>query len=126
MWKVLLIALGGGVGTALRYGLGVGMLRWLGAAFPYGTLAANVVGSLLLGVLMELAGARQIGGVDAKLVLGTGLLGGFTTYSSFNLETLRLAEQGAYGRAALYVAATLVTCLIAGASGVALARSMSA
>lgn len=124
MWKLVLIATGGGVGTALRYAIGVGATRWLGASFPWGTLAVNVIGSLALGVVMEAAGEREIAGVQARLVLGTGVLGGFTTYSSFNLETIRLAEQGAWGRAALYLGATLLVCLLAGVGGVALARSL--
>lgn len=124
MWKVTLIALGGAAGTALRYGISVGMLRWLGPAFPWGTLAANVIGSFLLGVVMEVSGERELFGVQAKLVLGTGVMGGFTTYSSFNLETLRLAEQGAWGRAAIYVGATVAVCLLAGLGGLALARSL--
>jgi len=119
-----MIALGGAVGTSLRYGIGVGMTRWLGPSFPYGTLAANVLGSFLLGVVMEAAGQREIAGVQAKLVLGTGVMGGFTTYSSFNLETLRLAEQGAFGRAGLYLALTVLACLAAGLGGVALARGL--
>lgn len=122
MWKVIAIALAGGAGTALRHGVNVGMVRWLGPSFPWPTLTVNIVGSLLLGVVMELAGDREIAGVQAKLVLGTGLLGGFTTYSSFNLETLRLFEQGAYGRASIYLGATLIVCLLAGAAGIALGR----
>ena len=125
MWNVVMIALGGAVGTAMRYGISVGMLRWLGPSFPFGTLLANLLGSLLLGVVMQLGGDHEIAGVNAKLVLGTGVMGGFTTYSSFNLETIRLAEQGAYGRAGLYVGATLVVCLLAGWGGVALARAVS-
>ena len=120
----MLIGVGGGVGTALRYAISVGAARWLGLGFPWGTLAVNLIGSLLLGVVMEVAGTREIAGVQAKLVLGAGVLGGFTTYSSFNLETIRLAEQGAYGRAAAYLLATLLGCLIAGVAGVALARSL--
>jgi CrcB protein len=124
VWNVVLIGVGGGIGTALRYGIAVGAARWLGLGFPWGTLAVNVIGSLLLGVVMELAGTREIAGVQAKLVLGAGVLGGFTTYSSFNLETIRLAEQGAYGRAGAYLLATLLGCLLAGVAGVALARSL--
>ncbi|GAB5548309.1 MAG: CrcB family protein [Sandaracinaceae bacterium] len=126
MIKVALIALGGAVGTAMRYGISVGMLRWLGPGFPFGTLAANVLGSFLLGVVMEVSGEREIGGVQAKLVIGTGVMGGFTTYSSFNLETLRLAEQGAWGRAGLYLGATVLVCVLAGLGGVALGRSLKA
>ncbi len=124
MTKLLLIALGGAVGTSLRYGVGVGMTRWLGAGFPFGTLAANILGSFLLGVVMETAGDRQLAGVPVKLVLGTGVMGGFTTYSSFNLEALRLAEQGAWGRAGGYLGVTLLTCLLAGVGGIVLARSI--
>lgn len=124
MWKVALIALGGAAGTALRYGLSVGMLRWLGPTFPFGTLAANVIGSFLLGVVMEASGDRELLGVQAKLVLGTGVMGGFTTYSSFNLETIRLAEQGAWGRAGLYLGATVIVCVGAGLAGLAFARSL--
>lgn len=119
-----MIALGGAAGTALRYGVSVGMLRWIGPSFPFGTLAANVLGSFLLGVVMEASGNRELFGVQAKLVLGTGVMGGFTTYSSFNLETIRLAEQGAWGRAGLYLAATVAVCLVAGVGGVALVRSL--
>jgi CrcB protein len=124
MWKVVMIALGGALGTVLRYGLNVGMTRWIGTQLPWGTLAANVLGSFLLGVVMEASGDRELAGVQAKLVIGTGVLGGFTTYSSFNLETLRLAEQGAYGRAGLYLGATLLVCLLAGLGGITLVRSL--
>src|SRR5436190_2247364 len=93
MWKLIAISLAGALGTGLRYGISAAMLRWIGPSFPFGTLAVNVIGSFALAMVMELSGDRQIAGVSAKLVLGTGLLGGFTTYSSFNLETLRLFEQ---------------------------------
>ncbi len=124
MWRLLLIALGGAFGTALRYGVGLGMTRWIGAAFPWGTLVANVLGSFCLGVVMEAAGQRELLGVSLKLIVGTGMMGGFTTYSSFNLETIRLAEQGAWGRAGAYLGVTVVTCFVAGFSGVALARTL--
>lgn len=124
VWNVIVIAIGGGVGTALRYGITAGLTRWVGASFPWGTLTVNVLGSFLLAVLMEVAGSREIAGVPAKLVLGAGVLGGFTTYSSFNLEAFRLAEQGAFVRAGVYVIATLLVCFMAGLAGVALARRL--
>lgn len=124
MWKLAAVALGGALGTALRYGVNIGMVRTLGPTFPWATLTVNVVGSLLLGVVMELSGTREVGGVSAKLVLGTGVLGGFTTYSSFNLETLRLFEQGAHTRALVYAVGTLALCLLAGLGGVVFARSL--
>lgn len=118
----LWVAIGGALGTLMRYGVTVGMARVAGVAWPFGTFTANVLGSFALAFLMELAPRRSLAGVDVRLVLGTGLLGGFTTYSSFNLETLRMAQQAGWGRASLYVAATLVVCFVGGFVGYVLAR----
>lgn len=119
----LLIGLGGAAGTLLRYGLSLLLAdQTLATGWPLGTLAANVAGSLLLGVVMELAHGAELLGTDLRLVLGVGVMGGFTTYSSFNLETLRLAQEGHAWRAAAYVAATVVVCLLAGLAGLWLAR----
>jgi len=117
-----LIALAGALGTLLRYSLAVGLANLFGAGFPYGTLCANLVGSFMLGVVAELFSGGTIFGTEARLVLGVGLLGGFTTYSSFNLELIRLFEQAAFGRAFGYLFGTLLGCLVAGALGLALAR----
>lgn len=124
MLEVVLIGVGGALGTLMRYGVGVSMTRWLGDGFPFGTLAANVLGSFLLGAVVEAIGTRELSGVRLKLVLGTGVMGGFTTYSSFNLETLRLAEAGEWPRAGVYLGATVLTCLLAGLAGIALVRSL--
>lgn len=118
-----MIALGGGVGTALRYGVAVGLAQRFPEGAPYGTFAVNVLGSFLLGALMEAMPERP-GWAEARVVLGTGLLGGFTTYSSFNLETLRMLEQGTLGRAALYAGGTFLTCALAGFLGIVVARSI--
>lgn len=120
----LLVALGGAAGSALRYGVNLGAIAMLGVSWPYGTFIVNVLGSFALGVVMEALGGRMLAGVDLRLVLGTGLLGGFTTYSSFNLETIRLWEQGAQGRAAAYAIATAVVCLGAGFLGLVAARAL--
>lgn len=119
-----MVGLGGAVGSCLRYGLGLALTRWLGGAWPWGTLAANVVGSLFLGLVMELAPERPLAGAKLKHVLGVGVMGGFTTYSSFNLETIRLAEAGSWGRAVLYPTATVALCLLAGWAGLLLARGL--
>lgn len=124
MLKLLLIALGGALGTSLRYGVGVGMERWLPRTFPHGTLAVNVIGSFLLGVVMASVGDREVAGVQWKLVLGVGALGGFTTYSSFNLDMIELAQQDEWGKAGLYLGATLIVCLLAGFGGLVLGRSI--
>ncbi|MEQ9497726.1 MAG: CrcB family protein [Deltaproteobacteria bacterium] len=108
--NVLWVALGGGVGSALRYLVGVGAIRAFGAtAYPWGTFVVNVLGSVLLGVLVtKLATAGSPG---MKLALTTGAMGGFTTYSTFNLEVHRLIAEGRVGLAVGYLGATLVTCL---------------
>jgi CrcB protein len=124
MGRLFLISLGGAVGTAARYLLSVWLLRALGPAFPYGTLAVNVIGSFLLGVVMQAGGDASPLSPTARLVLGTGVMGGFTTYSAFNYETLQYLQQGAWATAGLYVAATLLGCLGAGAVGLAVARAL--
>jgi fluoride exporter len=125
MWSsVAAVAAFGAIGCVARYLLSLGMVRWLGEAFPWGTMAANVIGSFLLGAIMELWGTRRMFGVEGRVALGTGLMGGFTTYSSFNYETIRLFEQGATLRAGAYVGATVFVCLVAGALGVLAARAI--
>ncbi len=118
----LLIAAGGALGTLMRYGLNVSLAGAFGGLLPLHTFVANVVGSFALGLLMELGAGRHLAGTELRLVLGTGVLGGFTTYSSFNLESLTMAQEGQLGRAAGYVLGTLVVCLLAGAAGIALGR----
>jgi CrcB protein len=120
----LLIALGGALGTLLRWGTGLAIARESWPDFPWGTFTVNVVGSFALGLVAEALGERRMLGTEVRLFLGTGVLGGFTTYSSFNLETLRMLERGDHGKAALYVAATVVVCLLAGAGGLALGRAL--
>jgi CrcB protein len=119
------IGLGGAAGTLLRYGLSLLLAdRTLETGWPLGTLAANVLGSLALGAMMELADGATLFGTDLRLVLGVGVLGGFTTYSSFNLETIRLAQEGHAARAAAYVAVTVVVCVLSGLAGLAAARML--
>jgi CrcB protein len=121
----LLIGFGGALGTLLRYGLSLLAGAWFGAALPWGTLLANVLGSFALGVVMELGGGRAILGTDLRLVLGVGVFGGFTTYSSFNLEILRFAEEEMLGRAAVYALTTTALCLGSGLLGLAVARILA-
>ena len=101
------VALGGAAGAALRYHVGRTMTQWLGApiigAFPFATLAVNAAGSLLMGVLAGWL-ARN-GGANSdqlRLLLGVGLLGGFTTFSAFSLEMVLMIERGQYLFASLY------------------------
>lgn len=113
----LYVAIGGAVGSVARYQLGGWVQARLGAQFPFGTLTVNVLGSFLLGVVMLVGLRSEALSPGARLALSVGLMGGFTTYSTFNYETLRLVEQGGWLWAALNVAATVAGCLAAGALG---------
>ena len=124
MGRLLWISLGGALGTAARYLMSVWLLRALGPAFPYGTLAVNVIGSFLLGVIMQAGLDTTLLSPTTRVVLGTGVMGGFTTYSTFNYETLQYLQAGAWAMAGLNVAVTLFVCLAAGALGVAVARAL--
>jgi CrcB protein len=86
----------------------------MGTAFPYGTLAVNLIGSFALGAIMWIVLHTALLGPDTRLALTTGVLGGFTTYSAFNFETLQLLQERAWRVAALYVGLTLLGCLLVG------------
>jgi CrcB protein len=120
--RFLLICLGGAVGTAARYLLSGWTQREIGTPFPFGTLAVNVIGSFAMAVIMYVGVARGLLRPDLSMILTTGVMGGFTTYSSFNYDTMRLLQGGAVGLGLLYVAATLVVCMLAGVAGLLLAR----
>jgi CrcB protein len=118
----LLVCLGGAVGSGARYLVATWAARVLGTDFPRGTLIVNVTGSFLLAALM--GAALEGGGLspNARLFLGAGVLGGYTTYSSFNFETLALVEQGSWALAGANLAFTVTGCLAAGLAGLALGR----
>lgn len=118
----LWIGLGGAFGSIMRHGLAVLVQQRTGMGFPYGTLAVNLIGSFLAAALMHVAFTTELVSPNVRMGLMTGVLGGFTTYSAFNYETLRLAQSGAWGSAALNIAATVLGCLIAGVCGWATAR----
>jgi CrcB protein len=110
----LWIALGGALGSAARYHVGLWLRPRDETGFPIGTLCVNVLGSLLLGLLVAAAAREGAISPTARLALGTGVLGGFTTYSAFNAETLAMTQRGAWALAAVYIGATLVGGLVAG------------
>jgi fluoride exporter len=97
------VALGGAAGSLLRYWVGVALVSRLGAAFPWGTLVVNLTGSFAIGLAMGLLSPRS----TAWLLAVTGFLGGFTTFSTFEAETMALLRAGAAGRAAAYVGASV-------------------
>ena len=122
MARFLLICAGGAIGTGARYLFSTAMARAFGN-FPFGTLGVNVLGSFLASVVMVLALEKSALSPDLRFFLVTGMLGGFTTYSSFNYETLHLAQSGAAGLAVVNVAVTLIACLLAGVAGMWVARA---
>ena len=123
MRAVLLVGLGGGLGSIGRYLLGGWVHRWPAVeSFPAGTLVVNVVGCFLIGIVGGLATGRQMFGADLRLFLMIGVLGGFTTYSSFAFETLALARDAEVGRALANVAAQVVLGLAAAWLGDGLVR----
>ncbi|MBR7620209.1 fluoride efflux transporter CrcB [Phenylobacterium sp. 20VBR1] len=127
MDKVLLVALGGATGAVARYGLGIQSLRLFGPGWPYGTFIANLMGGLMMGVLAGFLAFR--GGADQeklRLLLGVGVLGGFTTFSAFSLETALMIERRAYGVAASYAAASVLLSITALFVGLILARRVFA
>jgi fluoride exporter len=117
MPHIVWIALGGAAGTASRYYVSLWLLDALGPAFPYGTLAVNLLGSLLLGVLVGVGQSSEIVGPTLMIALTTGLLGGFTTYSTFSVDTWRYLHAGTWSLAAVYVLAMVGGCLLATGAG---------
>jgi fluoride exporter len=130
MLLYLIVFVGAGIGGALRHGVNGLALRLAGPDFPYGTMAINIVGSLVMGLIAGFfafrGGAGAVGSMDPhwKLFLTTGVLGGFTTFSAFSLDFAMLWERGAMGGAAMYVAASVGGSLVAIFIALAVARSV--
>lgn len=119
MSRFLIVCASGALGCGARYLVAL----WLGnRAFPWATLAVNLVGSLLIGFVFELSMRIASFPPNLRLALTTGFMGGLTTYSSFNYETTSLASTGQTARAVLYVGVTLIGCLLAGLVGMWIAR----
>ena len=111
--QVLLVLVGGGIGSVARYLVGTWMLDRFGAGFPWGTLTVNVVGSFLIGVIAVLADERGALGPHVRTFLIVGVLGGFTTFSAFSYETMRLLADGSIGASFLNVAGQFAVGLVA-------------
>jgi CrcB protein len=126
MSKLLLVCAGGALGSGARYLVGTWSAAAWGVGFPWGTLIVNLLGSFLIAVIAVLGLEAGAVSPDLRLFLAVGVMGGFTTYSSFNHETLALAQRGEWGLVAAYVGATLVGAWIAGLAGLLLARAVVA
>ncbi|CAH1661421.1 fluoride efflux transporter CrcB [Chelatococcus asaccharovorans] len=120
----LLVFIGSGIGGMARHGVGLAALKWFGASFPFGTLSINIVGSLLIGIVAEYWALKSGLPQPARLFLTTGIIGGFTTFSTFSLETALLCERGQPLLAAVYVTASVLLSVGALFGGLWLVRSL--
>jgi CrcB protein len=127
MLSTALVFLGAGIGGVLRHGVNLVSLKWLGASFPYGTMAINIIGSGVMGLVAGLLAFKAGEGwtQNARLFLATGILGGFTTFSAFSLDAVLLWERGEATLAAVYVVGSVVLSLAALIAGLALVRGLS-
>jgi len=122
--QILAIAAGGAVGAVLRFALSNGIYRMVGRDFPYGTLTVNVLGSLLMGFLFITMVERQIVSAEWRAALLVGLLGAFTTFSTFSMETIALLEDGELFRALMNVVLSVLFCLAATWIGISVGRQL--
>ncbi|ANM10737.1 MULTISPECIES: fluoride efflux transporter CrcB [unclassified Rhizobium] len=125
MIQALLVAVGGAIGSLLRYYVGQWTLRTMGPAFPWGTLAVNVVGCFVIGVFAELIARRFNASVELRLLLITGFLGGFTTFSAFSLDAISLFERGQAVAGGLYIVASVGLSMAAVMAGLAVMRALA-
>lgn len=125
MANLLIVALGGAVGASLRHLVNLASLRAFGPNFPWGTLTVNILGSFVMGVFVEWLIRRSGASNELRLLIATGLLGGFTTFSAFSLDVAVLWERGAALTASIYVVASVLLSIAALFAGLALARAMA-
>ncbi|MCB1871528.1 MAG: fluoride efflux transporter CrcB [Gammaproteobacteria bacterium] len=124
MTQLFSIAAGGAVGALLRYWVSNGVYALLGRGFPYGTLAVNVIGSLAMGLLYVLFLERMTASPELRGAVLIGLLGSFTTFSTFSIETLNLIEQAEYMKAGLNMLLSVFACLLAAWFGLVVGRQI--
>ncbi|MGV4795701.1 fluoride efflux transporter CrcB [Rhizobium sp. F40D2] len=125
MIQALLVAVGGAIGSLVRYYVSQWTLRLMGPAFPWGTLAVNVVGCFVIGVFAELIARRFNASVELRLLLITGFLGGFTTFSAFSLDAISLFERGEAVAGGIYIVASVGLSMAAVMSGLAVIRALA-
>ena len=121
---ILVIAAGGAIGAVGRYAVTVGVGQWAGFGFPYGTMAVNILGSFLLGALVELMAFVWTPSEEIRVFLVVGVLGAFTTFSTFSLDTVSLLQRHELGLAALYVAGSVIVSVGGFLAGLSLLRQL--
>jgi CrcB protein len=122
MERLLLVSFAGALGTATRYLIGLGAVRFIGDGWPYGTLAVNLIGCFFMSVVLTYATAASDFSPTVRITLTTGFMGGLTTYSAFNWETTKLYADRGPLPGAIYVGMTLAGCLMMGLLGAWFAR----
>lgn len=122
MQRFLLVCLGGAAGSGARYLVSLWAARALSGPFPWATLLVNLAGCFLLGLIMQVALTTTSLSVEVRLLLTTGVMGGLTTYSTFNYETIKLWQEGATRFALVSFGVTTVGCLAAGLAGLVVGR----
>jgi fluoride exporter len=122
MLNIFLVAAGGAIGSALRYEYGRLSARLFGAGWPYGTFGVNIIGGLVMGLFAGWLAARSQGGEGLRLFFAVGVLGGFTTFSSFSLETMLMIERGEWLSASGYALASVLASVGALAIGLGIVR----
>ena len=120
--RFILVCIGGAIGTAARYLTALWIPTLFGASFPIATLLVNSIGSFLLAFIMHVGGSTEMLSPDVRVMLTTGVMGGFTTYSTFNYETTEFLREGAWLLATANILGTVAICLAAGFAGAAVAR----
>ncbi|MDA4843828.1 fluoride efflux transporter CrcB [Hoeflea poritis] len=123
MSHILIVALGGAVGATLRHLANLATLRMFGPGFPWGTLTVNIVGSFAMGLFIELLMRRLDGSQELRLLIATGVLGGFTTFSAFSLDFAVMWERGALLNASVYAVSSVVLSIAALFAGLATVRA---
>ena len=118
----LIVFIGGGIGSGIRHGLNIGIARLLGNGFPYATLLINVTGSFIMGAVAAYFAFKGDASQHWRLFLTTGILGGYTTFSTFSLDAALLYERGELGLAASYVLLSVVVSIVGLFAGLALVR----
>jgi CrcB protein len=122
--QLVAIAIGGAVGAVLRFLVSTSVHRVVGKDFPYGTLTVNVLGSLLMGFLFIMLVERQISSIELRSGILFGVLGAFTTFSSFSFETLALVESGELAKALINIFMSVTCCLLATWIGLGVGRQI--